>query len=168
MAYDKKVRDKLRAKCVQGLTLKAAAEVVGVPYNTARNWKRESAEQGDDWDVARRAKHLTSGGRAELTGHILDDLAEQFTATIQAMKDANNLTPSSRAMMLLQLSDSYAKCMAAAGRGNPKLNKQAVAMDVLRWMAEFIAKRFPKHRATFIEIAEAFGPDLAAKLEAQE
>lgn len=166
MAYDKSVIHKVRAKFVQGLSLDAAAQHQGVPYNTARNWKRKAADDGDDWDVARAAKRLTQGSVQDLTGQILVDLAEQFEATIRAMREAKDLKPQAKADMLLKLSDGYVKTMAAAGRGNPKLNRLSVAMDVLKLLAEHIAHKHPKLRAQFLDIAEGFGPVLAAKFGA--
>ncbi|PZR54611.1 MAG: DNA-binding protein, partial [Stutzerimonas stutzeri] len=52
------------------------------------------------------------------------------------------------------------------GRGNPKLDRLAVAMDVLRELAAFIAEKHPKMRAQFLDAAEAFGPVLAARFGA--
>lgn len=163
MAYDDSVKRKVRAKFVQGLTLAAAAETQGVPFPTARNWKRKAADEGDDWDVARNAKRLTKGSMDDLTGSILLDLGEQFEATIKAMREAKDLKPEKKADMLLKLADAYVKTMAAAGRGNPKLNRLSVAMDVVRELAAFIAERYPKHRAQFLDMAEAFGPVLVQR-----
>lgn len=163
MAYDAQTRHKVRAKFVQGLPLASAAEVCKVPYNTARNWKRLAAEQGDDWDVARNAKRMTQGSVADFTGQILIDLAEQFEATIKAMREAKDLQPQAKADMLLKLSDGYVKTMAAAGRGNPKLNRLSVAMDVLKELASFVADKYPKQRTQFLDMAEAFGPVLAQR-----
>lgn len=166
MAYDDSVKRKVRAKYVQGLTLDAAAQTQDVPYNTARNWKRRAADEGDDWDVARNAKRMTKGGIEDLTGQILFDLSEQFEATIKAMREAKDLKPQAKADILLKLSDGYVKTMAAAGRGNPKLNRLAVAMDVLKELTGFIADKHPKLRGQFLDVAEAFGPVLAARFSA--
>lgn len=166
MAYDQSTRQKVRAKFVQGLPLAAAATAHKVPYNTARNWKRLAADAGDDWDTARNAKRLTQGSVQDLTGQILFDLAEQFEATIRAMRDAKDLNPQAKADMLLKLSDGYVKTMAAAGRGNPKLNRLAVAMDVLKELAAFIADKHPKLRMQFLDVAESFGPVLAQRFSA--
>lgn len=166
MAHDASTKHKVRAKYVQGLTLAAAAHTQKVPHPTARNWKKKAAEDGDDWDVARNAKRMTQGSVQDLTGSILFDLAEQFEATLQAMREAKDLGPQAKAEMLLKLSDGYVKTMAAAGRGNPKLGRLSVAMDVIKELAAFISERHPKLRAQFIDVAEAFGPTLTAKFGA--
>jgi CRISPR/Cas system CMR subunit Cmr4 (Cas7 group RAMP superfamily) len=141
--------------------LQTAAELSGVSYNTARNWKRQAAEDGDDWDVARNAKRLSRGSVEELTGQILQDLVEQFTVTIEAMKKADNMSAQQRAEILVQLSDSYVKSISAAGKANPKLNRLSVAMEVVKELAAYIAERHPKHRQLFIDILEDYGPNMA-------
>ncbi len=163
MAHDASTRAKVRAKFVQGVPLETAAEACDVPYNTARNWKRAAKDQGDAWDVARRAKELSRGGVAEMTGQIMEDLVEQFAATMQLMRETEGMQPMDKANILLKLSDAYVKTMAAAARGNPKLDRLSVAMDVLRELAEFIADQFPDLRDKFLDVAEAFGPEVVAK-----
>jgi hypothetical protein len=163
MAHDASTRSKVRAKFVQGIPLETAAEACDVPYNTARNWKRAAKDQGDDWDVARRAKELSRGGVAEMTGQIMEDLVEQFAATMQLMRETEGMQPMDKANILLKLSDAYVKTMAAAARGNPKLDRLSVAMDVLRELAEFIADQFPDLRDKFLDVAESFGPEVVAK-----
>jgi hypothetical protein len=163
MAHDASTRAKVRAKFVQGLPLETAADACDVPYNTARNWKRSAKDGGDDWDVARRAKELSRGGVAEMTGQIMEDLVEQFAATMQLMRETKGMQPLDKANILLKLSDAYVKTMAAAARGNPKLDRLSVAMDVLRELAEFIADQFPDLRDKFLDVAEAFGPEVVGK-----
>jgi uncharacterized protein YjcR len=58
MAYDQSTRQKVRAKYVGGLPLNTAAQACGVPYNTARNWKRQDVDAGDDWDTSKTARTL--------------------------------------------------------------------------------------------------------------
>lgn len=166
MAYDESVKRKVRAKYLQGLTLAAAAETQGVPFPTVRNWKRKASDEGDDWDVARNAKRMTRGGIEDLTGNILSDLAEQFEATLKAMREAKDLKPQAKAEMLLKLSDGFVKTMAAAGRGNPKLNRLSVAMEVLKELVDFITKHHPKLRVQFVDVAESFGPVLVQRFSA--
>lgn len=166
MAYDKATRNKVRQKYVQGVPLKTAAEAAGVAYQTARTWKSTAADSGDDWDVARRAKHLTSGSIRQLTHEVLEELVEQFGATLQVMREEKDLKPAARADMLLRLSDAYVKAMAAAARGNPQLDKLAVAMEVLKAFGEFIAERFPTLRTKFVEVIEEFGPEVVKRFGA--
>jgi transposase len=166
MAHDQKTRNAVRANYIKGLPLNTAAQAEGVPYATARAWKTKAAEGGDDWDVVRNARRLTQGGVDELTGQILQDLAEQFVATIEAMKTATDIPPQSKAEMLAQLSDSYVKTIRAAGSANPKLNRLSVAMDVIKELNGFIGTNYPKLREQFVDIIDAFGPELVRNFSA--
>jgi len=161
MAHDASTRAKVRAKFVQGLPLETAAEVCKVPYNTARNWKRAAKDAGDDWDIARRAKDVSRGGVAEMTGQILEDLVEQFASTTQAMREVEGMPAMDKASILLKLSDAYVKTMAAAARGNPALNRYAVAMEVIQLLTGFIAENFPDLRQQYLDLVEGFAPELA-------
>lgn len=160
MAHDPKIRQQVRAKFIQGMPLTTAAQVCGVSHATARNWKSKAAEEGDDWDIGRNARRISQGGVEELTGQILQDLAEQFTATIGAMKTATDMPPQTKAEMLAQLSDSYVKTIRAAAGANPKLNRLSVAMEVIKELGAFVNERYPKQRQAFIDIVEAFGPSI--------
>lgn len=163
MAHPDAVRSKVRSKFISGMPLEAAAQLCDVSYNTARNWKRAAKDTGDCWDAARRAKQISRGGMSEMTGQIMEDMVEQFSATMTAMKEVQDMPPLDKASILLKLSDAYVKTMAAAARGNPKLDSLAVAMDLLRELGAFIGDQFPEHRQAFLDIVEAFGPEVVRK-----
>lgn len=163
MAHADTTRNQVRAKFVQGLPLETAAELSEVSYNTARNWKRKAKLDGDDWDIARRAKRMTRGGIAEMTGEIMEDMVEQFAATMKSMQAVKDMQPMHKADILLKLSDAYVKTMAAAARGNPKLDRLSVAMDVLRELGAYVAEHYPQMRTDFLDVAESFGPEVVRK-----
>lgn len=157
MAYDKSTRDKVRAKYIQGAPLQVASKAYGVPYNTARNWKRVDAEAGSDWDIAKNARRMTKSGVEEMANEVLGELAEQFIATLEAVKADPKMKAADRADILVRLMDGYNKAISAASRAMPNANRLAVAMDVLKFFNAFIAQHFPKMRAQFIEATEAAG-----------
>lgn len=159
MAYDKSTRNKVRAKYVQGMPLATAAEACRVPYNTARNWKRQDADAGSDWEVMRNARRMTKSGVEEMANEVLGELAEQFMATLKAIKDDPKMPADKRAEILVRLMDGYNKAISAASRALPNANRLAVAMDVVKFLNSFISHRFPKLRQQFIEITEAAGED---------
>jgi transposase len=159
MAYDKSTRTKLRAKYVQGMALTTAAEACRVPYNTARNWKRSDAENGDDWDIAKNAKRMTKSGVEHMANEVLGELADQFLSTLQAIKDDKKMKANEKADILVRLMDGYNKAISAASRAMPNANRLAVAMDVVKFLHTFIGTKFPKLREQFIVITEAAGED---------
>lgn len=168
MAYDNATKAKVRASFIKGMALDAAATTVGVPYNTARNWKRKAADEGDDWEVARRANQLSSGTVGDVMQQVMDSLAQQFAATLTALEEQPNMVPMDKANILLKLSDAFVKTMAAAARGNPKLDRLAVAMEVVQLLAAFIAEEFPDLRKRFIDVAQAFGPEIVRHFGQQQ
>lgn len=160
MAYDQSTRKRVRAKYVQGLPLTAAAEACGVPYNTVRTWKRMAAAEGDDWDIAKNARHMTKDGVAEMANQVLGELAEQFLATLKVLKEDKALKAEARARILTQLMDGYNKAIAASTRALPNANRLATAMDVIRFLTAHIAERHPKLREQFLALVEGAGDDL--------
>lgn len=164
MAHPKQTKDKCRAAYVQGLQLPAAAQTAGVGLQTARNWKRDAATAGDDWDVARAARLMSHSSIDDLTGTVLEGLCEQYVLTLDALKADRTISPMQKAEMLARLSDGYTKTLAAAGRANPRLAKLAVGMDVLKDMAQFVADSYPKERKWFVDMIEAYGPIMAQRL----
>lgn len=163
MAYDQTTRGKVRTKFLQGMALDAAAQLCKVPYNTARNWKRQAKAAGDDWDLARNARRMSKGGMEEMANDVLGGLAEQFLATIEAIKADPNMAATVRADILVKLMDGFNKAIGAASRAMPNGNRLAVAMDVLKFMTMFIGKKAPKLQKQFIELAEAAGPEFVAE-----
>lgn len=163
MAYDQTTRGKVRTKFLQGLALDAAAKVCKVPYNTARNWKRQAKAGGDDWDLARNARRMSKGGMEEMANDVLGGLAEQFLATIEAIKSDPKMDAGKRADILVKLMDGFNKAIGAASRAMPNGNRLAVAMDVLKFMTVFIGKKAPKFQKQFLELAEAAGPEFVAE-----
>lgn len=74
MAHPQETREKLRRSYIFGqMSLEIASAQAGVAFATARRWKKEAQDAGDDWDKL-RAAHLMAGngleeiGRAILTG----------------------------------------------------------------------------------------------------
>lgn len=161
MAHDVSVRKKVKAAYIRGLPLATAAAEQGVSYNTARNWKRADADDGDDWDIQRNARRMTKSGAEEMANQVLGELAEQFLATMAALKKDQKMKTETRADIMVRLMDGYNKALAASARAMPNANRLAVAMDVLKFLTAFIAQRYPKQRGFFLEVVEAAGEAMA-------
>lgn len=160
MAHDRSKRNKVRADYVQGMALTTAAEVNGVPYNTARAWKRSDGDAGHDWDISRNARRMSKSGVEAMANEVLGDLAEQFLATLRAVKDDKDMTAEVRARIMVQLMDGYNKAISASTRALPNANRLAVAMDVIRFLTGIISARFPKLHEAFVGAVEQLGDDL--------
>jgi len=162
MAHGEDSRRAVRAAYVfDQLSLETAAAKLGVPYATARNWKREGKKLGDDWDKARAAQMIAGGGIEDVVRQTLGIVVQQVQATVQAIQDAEDMPPATKVAMLASLADAYNKLMSASRRLMPETDKLAVATDVAKRMAEFVRVNYPQHAPAFAEILGPFGDDLA-------
>ena len=156
-----KHRDLRRAYIVEGLTLPAASVRAGVPEGTARRWKREAQDAGDDWDHIRAAQTVAGSGRDAVLTQAVEDFVIQFKMAIDAVTDSVDLTPEKRVSMLASLADAFNKTVAAAGRVSPKISELGVALDVLKRLGDYAARHHPETVGALIEALEGFGDTLA-------
>lgn len=163
MAHDRELRRKVRAAYVQGMPLTTAAEVHGISYQTARNWKRHDGTAGHDWDIARQARLLSRSGVEEMANLVLEQLAEQFVATLTALKADEKMPADKRASVLVQLMDGYNKAIGAASRAMPAANRLATAMEVIKFLSTYIAEQSPDLRERFLTVIEGAGDALVAE-----
>ena len=174
MAHDPDKRTALRDGYIRGLSLADAAIAAGVPYATARNWKRQSAASGDDWDIARNARRMSGSGIEAMANEVLGSLAEQYLITINMLKAAppKEVNAQQRAEILVRLMDGYNKAISASAsacaRAMPNANRLAAAMDVVRFLTALVAERAPKLREPFIALIEASGDDLVREFGSKQ
>ena len=159
--YSAKCKAGVRSDYIRGLTLKGAAEKSKVPYDTVRSWKRSAKAAGDDWDTARTAARISSGGIKTLTSQVIEDFVHLFQSTIDEIKLAQDIDPLKKAEAISRLSDAYQKTIKAAGASNPELARLAIAMDVLQRMSEFIRRNHPEMKQSLLTIIEPFGKELS-------
>ncbi len=162
MAHGEDTRRAVRAAYVfDQLGLEVAAAKHGVPHATARNWKRQGKELGDDWDKARAAQMIAGGGIEDVVRQTLGVVVQQVQATVQAIQDNPDMPPATKVDMLASLADAYNKLISASKRLMPETDKLAVATDVVKRLADFTRTRHPKHAAALLEVLEPFGEELA-------
>lgn len=162
MAHGEDIRRAVRAAFIfQQLSLEVAAQKSGVPLATARRWKREALDVGDDWDKARAAQMIAGGGIEDVVRQTLAVVVQQVQSTIEAIQNAPDMPPAEKVKALASLADAYNKLMAASRRLMPETDRLAVATDVLRRLADFMRANYPQHAAAFAEILGPFGEELA-------
>jgi len=143
------------------LGLEIAAMKHGIPEATTRRWKRDAKQAGDDWDKARSAQMIAGGGIEDVVRQTLAVVVQQVQATVEAIQANPDMPPTDKVQALASLADAYNKLMAASKRLMPETDKLAVAMDVVKRMAEFVAKRKPALAHEFVELMEPFGDEIA-------
>ena len=158
MAHDAETKRKARSAYVfQGLSLEAAAQHAAVSFGTASRWKREAKAEGDDWDKARNAALLSAQGSEAVTQAVLEQFVTLFQTTLEQLKNDTTVSPLSKSEAISRLSDAYNKTMNAVSKGSPKLNKLAIAMDVINLQANFIRDQYPNLTVQFSEMLAHFG-----------
>ena len=161
MAHPKDTRSKARKMYVQTrCAIPTISASLDVSEGTLRRWKGEAKHSGDDWDIARAAATMKGEGLETMVAAVIEDFTVMFQVTMEQVKEDSQIEPGAKVKLMASLSDSFNKMVLAAGRTAPKLNEMAIAMDVLKRMAEFIGGDFPQHGAAFEEILEPFGAEI--------
>ena len=165
MAHKPEVKNAARSAYVyDALTLEQIAERHGISVHTVGRWKREARDTGDDWDRARGAARLSGQGSEAVTAAVLEDFVLLFQSTIADLKADKEIKPIARAEAISRLTDAYNKTMSAAAKSSPKLNKLAVAMEILQYLTSFIREDYPHLVESFAEMLESFGRKLSEVL----
>ncbi len=168
MAHSPEQRMRLRTAYIGGLPLDHAADKVGVPSGTARNWYRAAREQGDDWDKFRAASLIVAGGGIEQAlGRIIAAGLMRCEALLEKTADAEDPFEGVRAMATL--GDTIAKLRAAAKSFMPDVSALDITVDTLKALATHAGQVAPARGIVLAELIESFAEPrklpLAAALE---
>ena len=152
MAHPQETREKLRRSYIFGqMSLEIASAQAGVAFATARRWKKEAQDAGDDWDKLRAAHLMAGNGLEEIGRAILTGLMTQYHTTLELLTTESQLPPGERVELLASLADAFNKAVAA--------NKK-ILPEVSQKLSAFVAEHYPKHLAAFVEILEPFGKEM--------
>lgn len=161
MAHPQETRDKLRRAYIFGqMSLEIASAQSGVAFVTARRWKKEAQDTGDDWDKLRAAHVMAGGGLEDIGRAVLTSLVTQYQTTLEQLTTDSQLSPKERVELLASLADAFNKATSASKKILPETNKLAIAMEVLQKLSECIAENYPQHLSAFVEVLEPFGQEL--------
>ncbi|MCB6182326.1 DUF1804 family protein [Leeia sp. TBRC 13508] len=162
MAHGKEVREAVRAYYIRDrLSLEVAAARAGVAYGTARRWKSDSEESGDDWDKLRSAQMMAGGAIEDIARQMLNGMVLQYQSTIETLNLDTSIPSATKVQMLSSLADAYNKTISASKKIMPETSELATAMEVVQQLAEFVRTKYPKHVQAFAEILEPFADELA-------
>lgn len=158
MAHPQDTRDRLRRAYVfNGLSLELAAAQIGVSFGTARRWKKDAMEAGDNWEKVRAAHTMAGGGLEDVARAVLTGLVVQYQATVETINTAVDIPPEKKVDMLASLADAFNKTVGASKRVLPETSQLATALDVLQRLGAFIGEHYPQHLTAFAEVLEPFG-----------
>lgn len=158
MAYGPETRAAVRAAFIyDAVSMEAAGAKFGVDYSSARRWKTEAKAAGDDWDRARAAARLSSQGADGVSRQVLEEFVTLFQSTITQLKSDATVPVMAKAEALSRLADAYYKTMRAVAAHDPKLNKLAIAMEVLQLEIKYVRERHPDLIASLVDVLDGFG-----------
>lgn len=168
MAHSPELRMQLRTAYIGGLPLEHAADKVGVPHGTARNWYRAARDTGDDWDKFRAASLIVAGGGIEQAlGRIIAAGLMRCEALLEKTEDTEDPFEGVRAMATL--GDTIAKLRAAAKSFMPDVSALDITVDTLKALATHAGQVAPARGIVLAELIESFAEPrklpLAAALE---
>lgn len=161
------LKSKVRSGYVQGTNLTVVAAAHGVPYATAVSWKTAAKKAGDDWDIARSARQMASSGAQEMFSGILAEVGAQYLHTLDLIKSNPDISVVAKGELLVKMVDGLSKTAKLAGLVSPEINELAVAMKVLKLLAEHIGENSPELRLQFVELLTSFGEELPRLLGVQ-
>ena len=125
MAYGTRARNEVRKNYIfKLLPLTQAAKLAGIKnIATARRWKAEALENGDDWDKLKAAASIASGGRDDLIKTMINDYVVFHQSVMDSLKSPDcALTAKDKVDALASLADAFAKTMKSAGMASPELS----------------------------------------------
>ena len=164
MAHPQETRVALRAAYLGGLGLELAAVKVGVPVPTARRWKQDAQDKGDDWDKFQRASLIVAGGGFDQSmGRVASAVILRSEAIMEQLNDPE-IDPIAAAKAIASLADSLGKAKAAMRALMPETDRLGLAMEVIKRLDAYIRENHPQQAGVFAELLPAFGQALAKDL----
>ncbi|WP_140921509.1 DUF1804 family protein, partial [Limnobaculum xujianqingii] len=150
MAHPRETRDRLRRSYVfDGLSMEIAAAQLSVSFATARRWKKDALDKGDDWEKQKSAHMMAGGGLEDVSRSLLSNMVIQFKSTMEAINgfDMSVIEPekqmpllAKRVEMLASLADAYNKSISASKRLLPETSQLALSLEVLQKLGVFISE----------------------------
>ncbi|MBN3174840.1 DUF1804 family protein [Pectobacterium brasiliense] len=161
MAHPQEVRDKLRRAYIFGqMSLEIASAQSGVAFATARRWKKDAQDAGDDWDKLRAAHVIAGGGLEDIGRAVLTGLVTQYQTTLEMLNGAADIPPRERVELLASLADAFNKATSASKKILPETSELSVALEVIQLLSTFIRERHGKHLEAFVSILDGFGEEV--------
>lgn len=158
MAHDPKVKTTVRKHYVfDRFTLEQSAQKAGVSFGTARRWKTEAANAGDDWDKARDVQIMAGGEIADISQSLLTGFIVQYRSTMDELQNDPELNSKDKTVLLGALADSFAKMTSASKKILPDVSELATAMKTIELFGDFIQQNHPNLLSDFLEALDGFG-----------
>ena len=169
MAHSQKLRTALRKTYISDrvpLTTCAAKHKVSVA--TAQNWKNKAKQSGDDWDKERDAFDVSSMGLEDAAALMLRQHIRHHNAVMEMLDlprgdEGAIADPMDRVKALSTAADSYAKMLSSHRKHSPSISELSTALDVVRFLTDYLEKENPDLLIEFVDVLEPFGMELSKR-----
>lgn len=156
MAHPQETRVALRAAYLGGLGLELAASKADVSLPTARRWKQEALEKGDDWDKFQRASLIVAGGGFDQSmGRVASAVILRSEAIMERLNDTE-IDPIDAAKAIASLADSLGKAKAAMRALMPESDQLAIETGAVKGFAELLMRLAPASAGHVLEALDAY------------
>lgn len=157
MAHPKETQLALRAAFLGGLGLDAAAEKAGIGTATARRWKADAREQGDDWDKFQKASLIVAGGGFDQAmGRVAAAVILRAEAILEQLGADGEADPVAAAKAIASLADSLGKAKAAMRALMPTTDQLAIETGAVKGFVELLLRLHPGTGEAALAALEAF------------
>lgn len=147
----------------EGLTLASVGARLKVSERTVTRWKADDAAAGVDWGKLRATTVLGRESREAVTQELLMEFLVLHKRTLEEVKASEEMTTAERVAAINSLTDTFTKQMRACALSAPQLNEFAIASEVFKLFADFVAERHPEAQPALEPVLETFGPVLAKR-----
>ena len=152
MAHDVEVQKAVRAYYVfDRLSLEKAAEKAGVAFGTARRWKAQAEQSGDNWEKARDVHVMASGGIEHIAQGLLAGFLIKYRTLMTELEESEMAT-ADKVEALSALADSFAKMTASSKKLLPETSAIANAMRTIELLANIVKTQKPHLLPEFLEM----------------
>ena len=154
-AADKK-REIARALYITGKDEEAISEILAVSKRTVQNYKSKDTTDGNNWDLLRAEKHISSDTpRRE---HLYSDFVGYMHDTLKEVRDDEKISAGDKADKIVKLSDAFSKMKSIVRHEDPAAYKHGIIKHVVQVIGEGIKARGDKAMLErFIEVVEEAG-----------
>ena len=157
MAHPKETRMALRAAYLGGLTLEMAAIKEGVGIASAKRWKAEALQSGDDWDKFQSASLMVAGGGLEQAmRRVAAAVVLRVETTLEQLQADGKAEPDLAAKTLASLADSLTKAQASMKRLMPEADQLAIETGAVKAFVELLIRLHPASAEPALVAMEAY------------
>ena len=133
---------------------------LGVAGSLVRRWKHNAKVNGDNWDMARDAHIIAGQGNDEIAQKALRNALINIDSIMEEVQENPELTLEMKIKYIGICGDAAAKISAASSRIAPQISELAVALDVIKRLADYIRKHHRDQAEVFLASIEPFSKEI--------